>query len=194
MKLSAIKMLGATVGIFTLALGLAPGSANAQFGGPPAPANVNVTTWSGLEDFTGRPTSLTFTFSTGGQVIMMDVSNQPVQGTWIQTGSEVRITFRNCVYVGRILGNDMIGQAQWLDGPNRGRTWSFALSQQATRPLALPGPAPIPGPAPAPGPTPAPGPAPTPTPPPAPDLTPAPAPQPAPELPPIPGPHPGFDR
>jgi hypothetical protein len=199
--MSVTRTLASSLAVALLAVGIAPSASRAQGFNPVLTVSKSI--WTGDEDFTGRRTILSFGFRDDGKVTMVDTSTitnrtPPVMGTWTQNGSEVSIRFNNCLYVGRINGNQMTGQAQWTSGPTQGRIWNFALRLDTIPPGPGPLPAPLPGPAPAPLPGPAPLPPPGFVPPPAPLSAPLPAPTytppPVPDFAPVPGGNPGPGR
>lgn len=95
---------------------------------PAAPQQVNLagSTWTGTENLQGFG-RLSFQFQAGGQVNMTDASGVS-QGTWIQQGNQVTLTFANgqLTYRGIINGQVMSGNA----GNVRGASWTFSLRRQ----------------------------------------------------------------
>lgn len=91
-----------------------------------AVSSVAGTTWTGSESLAGFG-ALTFEFHRDGKAVMID-AQATVDGTWSQTGTQVTITFQNCVYVGRIHGNVLSGNARYTVGDPR--DWGWSVTRQ----------------------------------------------------------------
>ncbi len=92
------------------------------------PASVAGTVWTGTEALAGFG-ALTFEFHADGKAVMID-ARSTVGGTWSQTGNQVTVIFRNCVYIGRIQGNVLAGNARATEGASRDWTFSVTRNQQ----------------------------------------------------------------
>lgn len=84
------------------------------------------TVWSGTESLSGFGT-LTFEFHGDAKAVMID-AQATVNGNWSQAGNQVTITFQNCVYVGRIQGNVLSGNARYTEGDPR--DWTFSVTRR----------------------------------------------------------------
>lgn len=96
---------------------------------PPAPS-VAGTTWVGTESLAGFG-PLTFQFESDGRAVMID-AQATVNGNWTQNGSQVAVTFKNCVYVGTIQGQTFSGNARYTQDGNA--TWTFSVTRSSTAP------------------------------------------------------------
>ncbi len=92
-------------------------------------ASIAGTAWSGTETLTGFGT-LNFQFEPDGKAIMMDAKSK-VNGAWKQAGSQVTITFSNCVYQGVIKGTTFSGTARYTTGET---SWTFTVTRSADTP------------------------------------------------------------
>jgi hypothetical protein len=117
------------VTLLAVVLGLSA-AARSYGGAPSAPRNVADTAWSGKETLQGFG-PLLFDFQPDGTAVMCDAScvegdrRTYIRGKWTQSGDRVEIRFRNCVYTGRIRGQELSGRAQYLDGTHP--SWEFRL-------------------------------------------------------------------
>ena len=67
-----------------------------------------------------------FQFEPDGKAYMYDAKSK-VTGTWTQTGSQVKVSFKDCVYEGTINGDVLAGNARFFDGAN----WTFSVTRAA---------------------------------------------------------------
>jgi len=95
------------------------------------PANANGlggTSWQGSENLANFG-YLAFDLRSNGNAVMTDAArhaNGPVHGKWSQNGSQVTITFTNCVYRGTIENGAIAGTATSDFGPS----WSFSVTKR----------------------------------------------------------------
>lgn len=94
-------------------------------GPPPTTTSVAGTTWSGTENLAGFG-KLTFQFDADGKAVMIDAQSR-VNGNWTQTGDQVTVTFKNCVYTGTIQGQTYSGTARYTSGSDA--NWTFSLTR-----------------------------------------------------------------
>ncbi len=92
---------------------------------PGVPTNVAGTVWEGSETLPGFG-KLKFQFEPDGKAYMYDAKSK-VTGTWTQTGSQVKVSFKDCVYEGTINGDVLAGNARFFDGAN----WTFSVTRTA---------------------------------------------------------------
>lgn len=116
-----------------------PKAAQPTVGQPTSPANSPLKwgVFDGSEDLPNHG-RLVFVISDTGEVAMADAvtirTGRTVTGTWREgNGGRVILTFRDCVYEGRIVGNAIIGQARFTSGANAGFFWNFNVSLQPRR-------------------------------------------------------------
>jgi HEAT repeats/PBS lyase HEAT-like repeat len=90
---------------------------------PGVVGNVAGTIWEGSETLPGFG-KLKFQLEPDGKAYMFDAKSK-VTGTWTQTGNQVKITFKDCVYDGTINGDVLAGNARFFDGA----TWTFSVTR-----------------------------------------------------------------
>lgn len=93
---------------------------------PPVTGSVAGTTWEGNETLPGFG-KLKFQFEPDGKAYMFDAKSK-VTGAWTQTGNQVKVTFKDCVYEGTVSGNVLAGNARFLDGA---QVWTFSVTRAA---------------------------------------------------------------
>jgi len=81
--------------------------------------------WLGKEEFNNQG-QLILGLRRDGSASMRDAQSL-VQGRWTSQGNEVTLTFRNCVYRGKVQGRSLVGRAQFVTGPETGKSWAFAV-------------------------------------------------------------------
>lgn len=102
----------------------------------PAPNTIAGTTWEGSETLGGFG-KLKFQFEPDGKVIMYDAKwaeRGTVGGSWTQTGNQLKIGFKDCVYEGTINGDTLSGAARFVES---GQAWTFSLTRSASTTRAV---------------------------------------------------------
>jgi hypothetical protein len=121
-----------------LTLGVVASLAHAQ-DRQPETIQVANTVWMGTENLKGF-SKLGFAFRADGTVMMADArtrDNDPktmVRGTYVQNGADVEIRFADCVYRGRITGQQLAGTARF----NNGNSWNFQVQYMPAQPSSQP--------------------------------------------------------